>query len=82
MQGYDAMLTTGTDEHGQKVERSAPRHRPAPRRNLPRLSPTNSVPLWDRIGIQYDHFIRTTEPRHHETVQLALRPLPRQRLHL
>ena len=25
--------------------------------------------LWDRIGIQYDHFIRTTEPRHHETVR-------------
>ena len=69
MQGYDAVLTTGTDEHGQKVERSAAGARARRPRSSPPSCPTNSAPQWDTLGIQYDHFIRTTDPQHHETVR-------------
>jgi methionyl-tRNA synthetase len=68
MQGYDAVLTTGTDEHGQKVERSAQATGRTPEEFTAIVSNEYRT-LWDRIGIQYDHFIRTTEPRHHETVR-------------
>ncbi len=68
MQGYDAILTTGTDEHGQKVERSAQATGRTPEEFTAIVSNEYRT-LWDRIGIQYDHFIRTTEPRHHETVR-------------
>jgi methionyl-tRNA synthetase len=68
MQGYDAVLTTGTDEHGQKVERSAQATGKTPEEFTTIVSNEYRT-LWDRLGIQYDHFIRTTEKRHHETVR-------------
>ncbi len=68
MQGYEAVLTTGTDEHGQKVERSAQAMGKSPA-DFATVISNEFRGLWDRIGIQYDHFIRTTEPRHHETVK-------------
>ncbi len=68
MQGFDAVLTTGTDEHGQKVERSAQAAGKTPEEFTAIVSNEYRT-LWDRIGIGYDHFIRTTEPRHHETVR-------------
>jgi methionyl-tRNA synthetase len=68
MQGFDAVLTTGTDEHGQKVERSAAATGRTPEEFSTIVSNEYRM-LWDRIGIRYDHFIRTTEPRHHETVK-------------
>ena len=68
MQGYEAVLTTGTDEHGQKVERSAQATGKTPEEFTAIVSNEYRA-LWDRIGIQYDHFIRTTEKRHHETVR-------------
>ena len=68
MQGFDAVLTTGTDEHGQKVERSAQAMGLAPLEFATIVS-NEYRKVWDEIGIQYDHFIRTTEPRHHETVR-------------
>jgi methionyl-tRNA synthetase len=67
MQGYEAVLTTGTDEHGQKVERSAQATGKTPEEFTAIVSNEYRA-LWD-IGIQYDHFIRTTEKRHHETVR-------------
>jgi len=68
MQGYDAVLTTGTDEHGQKVERSAKATGKSPEEFTTIVS-NEFRALWDRIGIQYDHFIRTTDPKHYRTVQ-------------
>ena len=61
MQGYDVVLTTGTDEHGQKVERSAQATGKSPEEFTTIVS-NEFRALWDRIGIQYDHFIRTTNP--------------------
>ena len=49
---------------------SAPPSLPAARRrSLPTKSPPNSARLWDRLGLTYDDFIRTTEPRHKRGVQ-------------
>lgn len=68
MQGYEVTLTTGTDEHGQKVERSAQAAGKTPE-EFTALVSNEFRSLWDRLGIPYDHFIRTTDPRHHETVR-------------
>jgi methionyl-tRNA synthetase len=68
MQGYTAVLTTGTDEHGQKVERSAIAMGKTPQEFATIIS-NEFRTEWDRLGIRYDHFIRTTDPKHHETVR-------------
>ena len=68
MQGFDAILTTGTDEHGQKVERSAETSGRSPQEFADAVS-GEFRRQWDSIAIQYDYFIRTTDPKHHETVQ-------------
>jgi methionyl-tRNA synthetase len=68
MQGYQVALTTGTDEHGQKVERSAQAAGKSPQEFTDLIS-SEFRTQWDKLGIQYDHFIRTTDPRHHETVR-------------
>jgi methionyl-tRNA synthetase len=68
MQGFDAVLTTGTDEHGQKVERSAEASKRSPQEFADAVS-AEFRRTWDSIGIEYDYFIRTTDPKHHETVQ-------------
>jgi methionyl-tRNA synthetase len=68
MQGFDVALTTGTDEHGQKVERSAQAAGKSPEEFTTLIS-NEFRAQWDTLGIQYDHFIRTTDPRHYETVR-------------
>jgi len=68
MQGFDAVLTTGTDEHGQKVERAAQAAGKTPGEFATVVS-NEFRSQWDTLGIQYDHFIRTTDPRHYETVR-------------
>ncbi len=54
----------------------------AARRNLPTRSPREFRALWDRMGLTYDDFIRTTEPRHKRGVQKLFALLQRSRLHL
>jgi methionyl-tRNA synthetase len=68
MQGYKVDLTTGTDEHGQKVERSAEAAGKSPEEFTALIS-NEFRSQWDTLGIRYDHFIRTTDPRHYETVR-------------
>jgi methionyl-tRNA synthetase len=68
MQGFHAALTTGTDEHGQKVERSAQAAGKSSEEFTTLIS-NEFRSQWDTLGIQYDHFIRTTDPRHYETVR-------------
>ena len=67
-QGFDPVLTTGTDEHGQKVERSATAAGRTPQVFADMVS-AEFRRQWDSLGLQYDHYIRTTDPRHHQTVQ-------------
>jgi len=63
MMGVDVKLTTGTDEHGQKIERSAKAAGISPKALADRVY-TQYTDLWKAIGIEYDEFIRTTESRH------------------
>jgi methionyl-tRNA synthetase len=66
--GIDTYFVTGTDEHGQKIERSAENAGCSPQEFTDRVSAQFRA-LWDRMGLTYDDFIRTTEPRHIQTVQ-------------
>jgi methionyl-tRNA synthetase len=66
--GIDTFFLTGTDEHGQKIERSAERAGCSPQAFTDEVSAQFRA-LWDRMGLTYDDFIRTTEPRHKRGVQ-------------
>ena len=68
MQGHEALMLTGTDEHGQKVERSAQAAGVAPQAFTDEVAQSFRA-LWDELGLQYDFFIRTTDPRHKVAVQ-------------
>jgi methionyl-tRNA synthetase len=68
MMGVDTWFLTGTDEHGQKIERSAAAAGCSPKEFADKVSGEFRA-LWDRMKITYDDFIRTTEPRHIRGVQ-------------
>jgi methionyl-tRNA synthetase len=68
MMGLDTWFLTGTDEHGQKIERSAAAAGCSPREFVDKIAGEFRA-LWDRMKITYDDFIRTTEPRHMRGVQ-------------
>jgi methionyl-tRNA synthetase len=66
--GFDTWLLTGTDEHGQKIERSARQAGQTPHEFATVIS-QQFRDLWDRMGLSYDDYIRTTEERHRKGVQ-------------
>ncbi len=68
MLGHDTLFLTGTDEHGQKIERSAAAAGKTPQQFTDEVSGEFRA-LWDRMGISYDKFIRTTSPEHKRGVQ-------------
>jgi methionyl-tRNA synthetase len=72
MLGYDVILTTGTDEHGVNVERSA-KKAGMPESEFVAKMAAEWKAIWDEFGIQGDEFIRTTEVRHARTVQWLFR---------
>ncbi len=61
--GIETWFLTGTDEHGQKIERSAQLAGCSPQEFADKIA-GEFRGLWDRLGLTYDDFIRTTEPRH------------------
>jgi len=67
MMGFDVKLFSGTDEHGQKIEREAKQQGTSPLELANRVY-TQYVNLWKLIGIEYDEFVRTTERRHDASV--------------
>jgi methionyl-tRNA synthetase len=67
-QGIKTWFLTGTDEHGQKIERSAKLAGKSPAEFAATIS-NEFRSLWDRMGLTYDDFIRTTEDRHKRGVQ-------------
>ncbi|HTY73402.1 MAG TPA: methionine--tRNA ligase [Actinomycetes bacterium] len=73
--GEDVWFLTGTDEHGEKVLRTAEANGETPQAWADRLVDTAWRPLWRDLGIANDDFIRTTEPRHVERVQTFLQGL-------
>jgi methionyl-tRNA synthetase len=68
MRGYDVVLTTGTDEHGVNVERSAKKAGIPESEFVARMAAQWKA-LWDELGVQGDEFIRTTDLKHAHTVQ-------------
>ena len=70
--GDDTFFLTGTDEHGLKVARAAEENGLTPQEQADRTS-ARYREAWDLLDISYDDFIRTTEPRHHRSVQELLK---------
>jgi methionyl-tRNA synthetase len=66
--GIETWFLTGTDEHGQKIERSAALAGRTPAEFATAVS-GEFRGLWDRLGLSYDDFIRTTEERHKRGTQ-------------
>jgi methionyl-tRNA synthetase len=74
MLGADTFFLTGTDEHGQKIERAAEAAGKTPQQYADEIS-GEFRKLWQRMGISNDDFIRTTEDRHKKRVQQLFRQI-------
>jgi methionyl-tRNA synthetase len=74
MLGADTFFLTGTDEHGQKIERAAQAAGKTPQQYADEIS-AQFRNLWKRMGISNDDFIRTTEDRHKKRVQVLFRKI-------
>ena len=68
MQGYDAFLTTGSDEHGVNVERAAERAGKTPKAFCDVIA-AEFQRQWEILGLEIDYFQRTTNPGHARVVQ-------------
>jgi methionyl-tRNA synthetase len=68
MQGYDAYLTTGTDEHGQKIERAAKAAGKSPE-EFTAVIAEEFRNQWKQLGLDIDFFRRTSDRKHHRVVQ-------------
>lgn len=66
--GYDVFFLTGTDEHGQKVEKSAAEKGMTPIQMADKVV-VRFKKLWEALNIAFDFFIRTTQPFHEQGVQ-------------
>jgi methionyl-tRNA synthetase len=68
LRGYDVMYLTGTDEHGQKIQRKAEEKGVTPQGYVDDI--VNGIQeLWKKLDISYDDFIRTTQDRHKQVVE-------------
>ena len=71
LRGDDTFYLTGTDEHGEKVQKTAEAAGMSPQEYTDKIS-GRFRSIWDSLDIRYDDFIRTTEARHKEVVQEIL----------
>ncbi|WP_073185015.1 methionine--tRNA ligase [Anaerosphaera aminiphila] len=68
LQGYDVFFTTGSDEHGQKIELKAKEFGLEPKEYVDKI--VDSIKkLWKDMDINYDAFVRSTDPQHEKNVQ-------------
>ncbi|HDX9579631.1 TPA: methionine--tRNA ligase [Bacillus pseudomycoides] len=74
MQGYDVHYLTGTDEHGQKIQKKAEELNVTPQAYVDNIV-AGIKDLWGKMDISYDDFIRTTEDRHKEVVEKIFKQL-------
>ena len=72
--GEDTFFLTGTDEHGLKVQRAAEANDRTPLEHADATS-ARFREAWDLLHISYDDYIRTTEPRHAESVQAFMQAI-------
>jgi methionyl-tRNA synthetase len=68
LRGYDVMYLTGTDEHGQKIQRNAEAKGITPQQYVDEIV-DGIKELWGKLDISYDDFIRTTDERHKQVVE-------------
>nr|WP_277600940.1 methionine--tRNA ligase [Paenibacillus whitsoniae] len=74
LRGYDVRYLTGTDEHGQKIERKASEKGTTPQQFVDDIV-AGIKELWAKLDISYDDFIRTTEERHKQAVSKIFQKL-------
>ena len=74
LSGYDVMFLTGTDEHGQKIEKIAKEKGMSPKEYVDGIV-AGIKALWQTMGITNDDFIRTTDERHVKVVQKIFKKL-------
>ena len=74
MLGDDTWFLTGTDEHGQKIERAAQAAGKTPQQFADEVANAFRA-SWDKLGLSYDDFIRTTSDRHKQGVQALWRKI-------
>lgn len=74
LQGYDVMFLTGTDEHGQKIERIAQKEGVTPKEYVDKIV-AGIQDLWQLMKITNDKFIRTTDEEHTKAVQKIFKKL-------
>ena len=67
LQGQSVLLITGTDEHGQKIQRTAAENNVEPQVHCDRIV-EDFKSLWTKLDIKYDRFSRTTAPKHKQIV--------------
>jgi methionyl-tRNA synthetase len=77
MRGYDVMYLTGTDEHGQKIQRKAEESNVTPQQYVDNIV-SGIEQLWGKMDISYDDFIRTTQDRHKVVVEKIFSQLVKQ----
>jgi methionyl-tRNA synthetase len=68
LRGFDVMYLTGTDEHGQKIQRKAEENGITPQQYVDGMV-DDIKELWKKLDISYDDFIRTTQDRHKQIVE-------------
>ncbi len=74
LDGYDTYFLTGSDEHGEKIEKKAKESGVTPQEYVDKVV-DNAKDLWKSLGITYDRFIRTTDSDHVEIVQHIFKTL-------
>ncbi len=74
LEGYDVFFQTGTDEHGQKIESKAEANYLSPKSYVDYIS-SEIKRIYDKVGISYDQFVRTTDERHIKSVQAIFKKL-------
>nr|WP_202751782.1 methionine--tRNA ligase [Heyndrickxia sporothermodurans] len=77
LRGYDVMYLTGTDEHGQKIQRKAEEGGVTPQGYVDNIV-AGIQELWKKLDVSYDDFIRTTEDRHKIIVEKIFHQLMEQ----
>lgn len=77
LRGYDVMYLTGTDEHGQKIQKAAAENQMTPIEYVDGIV-SGIQELWKKLDISYDDFIRTTQTRHKDIVQKIFHQLVEQ----
>ena len=68
LRGFDVYFMTGTDEHGEKIEKKAQEQNITPKEFVDGVS-SEIRKIWDLVGASYDKFIRTTDEDHVELIK-------------